>query len=275
MTVPGKSVNTYVPYFPLSLLLSRHWILPSLLIVLGMAGLITLGFWQLDRLEQKRSYNAKVLSQLAAPPLDLLEMGPDWSAQLSGRRVTATGTFDYTNQVGIKNRFYRDALGINLFTPFYLSDSDLILMVDRGWIPLDTLQRDWHLFDEETGKDQIAGTLQLSGSLNLQERGGQAVEIPTDRLWHREDLDALEIALELILAPMYLELTPETEPGLEFPRRQARERELNEGNHLSYALQWYTFSLILGIGYVNLVRRRTLKHPKTVTAEDEVTFSGS
>ena len=148
-------------------------------------------------------------------------------------------------------------------------------MVDRGWIPLDTLQRDWRLFDEETDIVQIAGPLRLSGSLSLHERGGQAVEIPTDRLWHREDLDALEIALQLRLAPMYLERTPGLEPGLDFPRRQARETELNEGNHLSYALQWYTFSLILGIGYVNLVRRRTFMQFKPVAPEDDAAYGGS
>ncbi len=275
MTDPSKSVPTNLPSFSLSLLLSSRWILPTLLILLGMAGLATLGFWQLDRLEQKRSYNAKVLSKLAAPPLDLLELGPEWLPQLAGRRVTAEGTFDYANQVGIKNRFYRDALGVNLLTPFYLSGSDLILMVDRGWIPLDTLQHDWRLFDEETDIVQIAGPLRLSGSLSLQERGGQAVEIPTDRLWHREDLDALEIALQLRLAPMFLERTPGLEPGLDFPRRQARETELNEGNHLSYALQWYTFSLILGIGYVNLVRRRTFMQFKPVAPEDDAAYGGS
>ncbi len=260
MATADETVSASVPHLPLSLLFSRRWIWPTLLILLGMAGLARLGFWQLDRLEQKRSHNAEVLAQRAAPPVDVLALGVEWPADLAGRRAVAMGAFDYAKQVGIKNRFYKDALGVHLLTPFYVTGSDLVLMVDRGWIPLDTLQGDWRLFDEEDGEIQIMGLLRPSGSLSLEERGGQVVEIPADKLWHREDLDALATVLELPLASLFLEraLDPDAEHG--FPRRQAGEAELNEGNHLSYALQWYIFSLILGIGYVVLVRHRTLQH---------------
>lgn len=261
MATPDEAVPASVSYLPLALLFSRRWRLPTALILLGMAGLAQLGFWQLDRLEQKRNYNAEVRAKLAASPVDVRELGGTWPADLAGRRVTATGVFDYANQVGIKNRFYKDALGVNLLTPFHLAGSDLVLMVDRGWIPLDALPSDWRLFDEEEGEIRIVGVLRPSGSLSLADRGGRAVEIPSDRLWHRADLDALARVSGLSLAPLFLEraLEPDAEYG--FPRRQARESELNEGNHLSYALQWYTFSLILGIGYVTLVRRRSTRQP--------------
>jgi surfeit locus 1 family protein len=32
---------------------------------------------------------------------------------------------------------------------------------------------------------------------------------------------------------------------------------LDEGNHLSYAIQWFTFAAVLGFGYIMLVRQRT------------------
>lgn len=259
MSTSNGAAFSAEPPVPLLLLFSRRWILPTLLILLGMTGLAWLGFWQLDRLELKRQYNAEVFAQLAAPPLDAMDLGKEWPESLAGRRILATGTFDYPNQVGIKNRFYKDALGLNLFTPFHLTDSDLVLMVDRGWIPLDTQQRDWHIFDEETGEIQISGILRLSESLSFKELDGREVEIPTDRLWHRKDLNALEEVLALSLASMSVERGIGPESSLGFPKRQRREMELNEGNHLSYALQWFTFSLILGIGYVILVRRRALQ----------------
>ncbi len=265
MVASNETRPVSVPRVPLLLLFSARWILPTLLVLLGMAGLAGLGFWQLDRLEQKRNYNAATLAKLAASPVDVHTLGGEWSVEeLADRRAVATGAFDYSRQVGIKNKFYKDALGVNLFTPFHLTDSDLVLMVDRGWIPPDTLPRDWSLFDEEKAEIQIEGLLRPSGSLSPEDRGGLAVEIPTDQLWYREDLEALETVLDLSLAPMFLEraLDPDAEYG--FPRRQARERELNEGNHLSYALQWYTFALILGVGYVILVRRRMLQ-PMTLT----------
>ncbi len=269
MATPDEAVPASVSYLPLALLFSRRWWLPTVLILLGMVGLAQLGFWQLDRLEQKRNYNAEVRAQLAASPVDVRELGETWPADLAGRRAAATGVFDYANQVGIKNRKYKDALGVKLLTPFHLTGSDLVLMVDRGWIPVDALPSDWYLFDEEEGEIRIVGLLRPSGSLSPAARGGRAVAIPSDRLWHREDLDALARESGLPLAPLFLERALDPDEEYSFPRRQAWESELNEGNHLGYALQWYTFSLILGIGYVILVRRRSTRQPeKTPGSED-------
>jgi surfeit locus 1 family protein len=52
-------------------LLTPRWILPTLLAIAGVAVLIRLGIWQLDRLEQRRAFNARVSAQENAPLLDL------------------------------------------------------------------------------------------------------------------------------------------------------------------------------------------------------------
>lgn len=275
MSASNSTTLTSVRHVPLHLLFTRRRILPTLLILLGMAGLALLGLWQLDRLEQKRNYNAAVFAQLAVPAMDVLDLDSSWPESLAGRRIVATGTFDYANQVGIKNRFYKESLGVNLLTPFHLSDSGLVLMVDRGWIPFDAKQSDWRLFDEESGTVQIAGLLRPSGSLSVEELGGRKVVIPADRLWHREDLDTLARELALPLAPMYVERGIIPESSYDFPKRQARETELNEGNHLSYALQWFIFSLILGVGYVILVRRQTLQQLEVQASPLEQNQEGS
>ncbi len=50
---------------------SRRWLLTTLLVFLGTALCIRLGIWQLDRLEQRRAFNAQVTSMRAMPLLDL------------------------------------------------------------------------------------------------------------------------------------------------------------------------------------------------------------
>jgi surfeit locus 1 family protein len=63
-------------------LFSREWFLTTLLVLLGTALCIRLGIWQLDRLEQRRAFNAHIESMRASKPLllpddlanDLLEM---------------------------------------------------------------------------------------------------------------------------------------------------------------------------------------------------------
>ncbi len=239
------------------LLFSRRWILPTCLILLGMAGLVQLGFWQLDRLEWRRGQNQRIQTQLAAPALSVNDLQWAEHRDLHDRRAYAVGTFDYARQVGIKNRFYKSDPGIELFTPFRLRDSDRILMVNRGWIPLASATMDWSQFQEATGEVAIRGLLQRSASLSLEETGGRTVAVPADQLWYREDLRALQEHWNVELEPMFLlQEAPATETA-GWPRKTGKVFELSEGNHLSYAIQWYTFAAILGIGYVLLVRKRT------------------
>ncbi len=241
----------------LVLLFSRQWILPSFLILLGMAGLIQLGFWQLDRLEWRRGENRRLQAQWEAPPISMNELGTWDENALHDRRAYAVGTFDYSHQVGIKNRFYKSDPGIHLFTAFRLQGSDRILMVDRGWIPIAAVTNDWSSFHEETGAVEIRGLLQRSQSLSLEEAGGRQVDIPRDNLWYREDLTALQEHWDMELEPMFLLQETSAPHAGKLPRKSGQIQELTEGNHLSYAIQWYSFAAILGIGYVLLVRKRT------------------
>ncbi len=50
---------------------SRKWILLSILVALSMALFVRLGFWQLDRLAQKRAYNATMAERWQQEPFDL------------------------------------------------------------------------------------------------------------------------------------------------------------------------------------------------------------
>ncbi len=49
---------------------SRRWFLATILVVVGVAVNIRLGIWQLDRLEQRRAFNTRVLAQINQPLLE-------------------------------------------------------------------------------------------------------------------------------------------------------------------------------------------------------------
>ena len=61
------------------------------------------------------------------------------------------------------------------------------------------------------------------------------------------------------LEPAYIEQMPEQ--GRPFDQAPIRQEPplLDEGNHLSYSIQWFTFALVLGFGYIMLVRQQTRK----------------
>ena len=91
--------------------------------------------------------------------------------------------------------------------------------------------------------------------------------------WYRIDIPAIQQQLPYQLEPVYIEQMPEaTRSPEQFPIRQEPPL-LDEGNHLSYAIQWFTFALVLGFGYIMLVRHRErlaagliLRHSYSTTA---------
>lgn len=244
----------------LTKLFNRQWWYVTLFVILGTIFLARLGFWQLDRLEQRRAYNQLVATRWDQAPFDLnQEALPADLEALGYRRIEVTGTFDYANQVALKNQNRDSAPGVGLVTPLRLSDGRTML-VSRGWVPLDQATPDqWAQFNEATGETTVVGMLQKSQLLP----GANPPEVPQTE-WFRVDIDAIQRQLPYELMPVFLAQLPE--PGRGYADLPYREVpfELSEGNHFSYALQWFLFAVVLAGGYIPYVhyqeqRRQRLK----------------
>ena len=76
-------------------LFNRRWWWTTLLVILGIAVLVRLGFWQLDRLDQRRTFNMWVAAQWQLEPFNVNEEPiPDDLHVLEFQRVQAQGEFD-------------------------------------------------------------------------------------------------------------------------------------------------------------------------------------
>ncbi len=246
-------------------LFNRRWWWSTLVVIAGMLFLAKLGLWQLDRLEQRRARNAVLAEQLAQPAQDVLALvaGAD-PQELANRAAHARGQFDYSRQVVIKSQVMDGQPGVYLVTPLILEGADRAILVNRGWIPAqqaDSAQ--WDQFQEEP-REEWQGYLLPSQKMP----DGSTSPIPDtpQREWYRLDVEAIQSQMPYELLPVVLVL--EAEPGRawdQLPRRLPRNVALDEGSHLSYALQWFAFALMLGIGYIAYVR----KHGREVPSQDE------
>ena len=81
----------------------RKWLIPTLLVLAGTALCIRLGIWQLDRLEQRRAFNAHFESARAQLALDLNQGQPENITEMEWRSVKVTGEYDFSNQVAVRN----------------------------------------------------------------------------------------------------------------------------------------------------------------------------
>lgn len=244
----------------LKLLFSRRWIMATLLVLIAMGTMLRLSAWQMARLQERRVANVEVVRILESNPLllagDATISNPD---QLKDRRVTATGTFDFAEQIGLKVQNWQGRAGIHLVAPLML-DGDTAVLVDRGWIPdAEASPTNWSTYDEP-GIVTIDGYAALSQTLSRASAASPPASPQQE--WYRIDIAAIQPQLPYRLLPIYILQAPTEEAPQELPYRSKPAFDLSEGPHLSYAIQWILFTLILGGGYLVYVRQSSQKSEK-------------
>ena len=121
-------------------LLSRQWVILTLIALLLIPTMIRLGFWQMHRYEERTARNQLVTDALAAEPVPVEKLtGPGHTVTSAERyrTVTAKGRFDTEDEVVVRRRTNSDdEVGYHVLTPFVLDDGK-VLLVNRGWVPSD------------------------------------------------------------------------------------------------------------------------------------------
>ena len=249
------------------MLFSRKLILPSLLVIAAMAVMARLGIWQLDRLSQRRASNVVVSAQLNAARLDLNQAleaaAPVISTTLPGmqyRSVVVRGTYDFSQQVGLRNQVWSDQIGYDLLTPLHISGTTQIVLVDRGWAPLSDFDAGRLAQYNETGEITIQGVILDSQTQPSLGRMQDAPFNPSRRTnaFFIANIGRIGQEMPYPLLPIYIQQAPDP-AWAGPPYRKEFNLVLSDGPHLSYAIQWFCFALILGIGYPILVRKNINK----------------
>lgn len=232
---------------------NRRWWWVTLIVIGGMLFLIRLGFWQLDRLAWRQNLNAEKLVQLEADPLDLnSDLSALNLAEMRNRKATAVGQYDYANELIAISQVYQNQSGNYLLTPLMLDDNTAVI-VNRGWLP-NSATSDLSQFHQPTAPTEITGYLQLSEELSSGERS----TITNGELF-RIDLAAINNHLPYTILPVYLQEAPPAVNDGQLPYRLEPDLSLDEGDHFSYALQWFSFSILLAIIYIAYVNQRYKK----------------
>ena len=214
----------------------------SFALIVGLGGLIallTLGFWQLSRLDEKLEQIQALEKRLAAPPLTL-EAGQSYSlTELDYRRAKATGRF--TSEASVRMITSRKAYGPGslYFTTFETTDG-LRLIVQRGFAPEFT--------DEDLAPP--SGAFEIAGVLRAPREVGFFTPDPDPktRLIFARDLSALRSMLDA--APLLLVLDAPPQPLGGAPLRPQRfpapapEQITLPNNHLGYAITWFCLAAI-------------------------------
>ena len=229
----------------------------TLLVVLAMAVMVRLGFWQLDRLAQRRARNAQVLAQVNAPPLDLnRDPIPARVDVFKYRRLVARGRFDFAHQIALKNRTYQGRPGVDLITPLRLEGRHVAVLVDRGWIPYEAARpAAWAAFDTPRATVVITGFVGLDGV--APPRLPRPILPDEHQAVYYVDPPSLADLMPYPLLPFYMVWMPAPgEQATSPPLKYTPHYDLSEGPHLGYAIQWFLFAAAAPFVYLYLLRRR-------------------
>jgi len=210
--------------------------------------LVSLGVWQLDRLQQKEAILADIDTGLASSPIPLpavVGQPSDWSF----RPVLLTGTLDHDREVFLYATNLAGQVGYHVLTPLMRPQGAPVL-VDRGWVPLDRKAAETRV------EGQLEGTVTVGGIARVPETPGPFIPEAdwAGRVWFDMDLDSIGSAIGLELAPVIVQADASPNPG-GFPVGGQTRIDI-PNNHLDYALTWFGLAVVLAVIFVVYWRRR-------------------
>lgn len=188
-------------------LLTYRWLAKHLLALLVLLAMIRLGFWQLDRLQQKRAHNEAVLAALEQPtillPTDTLD--PD---QLAFRQVQVRGVFDNAQSILWRNQEHDGINGFHLLTPLRINGSDDAVLVDRGWLPAERAAHAERSAYAVAGDVTIEGIARRSQPRPDHPLAGKDLPLPGETridAWLRVDIDRMQEQISYPLQPFFIQ----------------------------------------------------------------------
>lgn len=228
--------------------------------VIAIAAVVVFGFmasWQFSRLDEKRDRNDQIRANADLPPAAIADLEGIPTGELDWRRVRERGRYDHGGEVVIRSRSHDGVSGYHVVTPLRLDDGTALL-VNRGWVPLTVgEQRPIPPASPPTGTVTVEGLLRQT-----QTRSGFAAADPaTGRLtdMNRVDVDRIDQQLDYQVFDLYLQLEEQAPAQSDLPVI-VDPPSLDEGPHLSYAVQWILFAVVVVVGYPLLLRRQAGNH---------------
>lgn len=232
-------------------LLTAPWIFGFVVCILFAFACHHLAQWQIDRRIQVMNQINRVLENYDDAPLPFADAPvDDFQADDEWTPVTLSGEYLVEDTLVVRNRPRAGRPGYEVLVPFKTKEG-AVVVVDRGWLPIgNSPGRPDSVPAPETGQQQVEVRLRPGEpTLDRDAPEGQVASIDLPEIGRMTGLDVADRA--------YGEMVSESKDPGERPQSLVQPT-LDEGPHLSYALQWYLFALMgFGVwGYMAYTRAR-------------------
>lgn len=235
---------------------------PTLATLLGLAVLIGLGSWQLERKRWKEDLLARIAAGARADPILLSPVRKEMLGSDTVVLLTVEPKIEYRH-VAARGRFHHDkelylyaptpaGLGWHVYTPLEIARGQLI-WINRGFVP------DAKKAPATRPEGQLSGEVEVRGLVRLLPRKGffTPENDVQHNLWYWPDVAAMTAAAfpdgpqkaaggpQTAKAwPLVIEADAQPEPPGGLPKGGVTRLDL-PNRHLEYAITWYGLALTL------------------------------
>lgn len=219
----------------------------TLLTVVLLAMLISLGLWQLGRAEEKRALQEQFEERTRERPVRL-KASDRYTKDIEYRRVMVSGTYDRDHQFLLDNQTDKGVAGYHVLTPLLMGKGDVGVVINRGWVPLGERRDVMPELPAPESVSSISGVVDLPPS-DIFLLGSAGYEVSSwPRVVQAIELEEMQKQLGYSLLPFIVLLDPEQSYG--FSRPWKPYYGLGPERHQGYAIQWFALAVTLLAIYV-------------------------
>jgi len=220
--------------------MSFRFLIPSVLIVATIAFLTSLGFWQLDRANEKRAIEASIQKANTG----IVELIADENRLLEKEyyQVRLKGQYQSNKQFIYDNQIVDQVSGYYVLTPFKLESQPSTIIINRGFIPWNGDRE--KLADVSIKKTKSEIKVQISKPIKRIELKSSEIGNNFPVLIQAVDLVKMSELAGIDFSSMVGLLDASMDDGF------VRKWEPYTGSiekHIGYAVQWFLMAIVLGI----------------------------
>ena len=218
----------------------KHKFLFSVFVIFFILVFISLGSWQIVRLNWKNNLILEIENSLKNPPVELTQSNKE-----NYLKIKTSGSIDFDKQIYLYNLNDKGAPGFEVINPILIDNKNYL--INRGWIPFEKKgSKEINFFDE----NNIVGTLKLQGKKNIFKPNNDIEE----NYWfslNRDDIlkfTGKEFSEYLI----YLG------GNYELPKPKKITANISN-NHKKYAITWFSLAISILLLYLYFRNRKFIK----------------
>jgi len=216
----------------------------------GVTLFVGLGMWQLERADYKQSVQSKFEQRLGEPYQEFsLEIDLN---DIEYRKLIVKGRYDNDHNILVDNQIHRGKAGYHVLTPLQLTDSDYIILVNRGWAEWGASRESLPQIPAATNSGGVAGIANFPTEPAMR-LGGSKLSEHWPQLVRYVDIEALQEQFSGRLLPVALWLAPEKAGNYV---RDWNPVWMRPEKSRAYATQWFSFAVLALVFFVILNLRK-------------------